>query len=221
MLWRRRGRFQTAHLRDEQLLDIILPAPNSSDCSAQGARASADHLLACSACNERLSGFKTFLDDMTQEHLAEFNDVFSVEDLTRQRASIRRKLDRMTGLPRAVRLLRFPGRAITPALGRTRTARWWLAASVTAGLLTGVSLGQFLHVHPGSTESFEPVIVDSAARDLASKAAQPLPNESAIEGDVQAFMNQVESMLLGPDISELRPLDTITPGVREAALSPW
>ena len=219
--WHRLVRRQHPHLTDSRLLKIILATSEDTDPSHQDLGAENDHLHRCPGCAGRLEDLRTFLDNTIEEYVTEFDDVFSAEHLARQRAFICQRLERATQPTRPGRILRFPARA-RPALIRIHTARWWLAAATAAGLLGGVGLGQFVHLHPESNLPVEPALTRAVPAEFRHiEATATLTGSTPLEADAEAFMDRVESMLVDPEINELRPLDAITPRALEVALSPW
>ena len=218
--WRERFRRQGAHLTDSRLLDMVIPSPSSGHVTHSDSPDA--HLVGCPGCAKRLADLKAFLGTLAEDHTADFDDAFSEEHLAHQRASIRRRLERATRPATSVRILRFPA-AARPALAQVRTARWWLGAAAAVGLLGGVGLGQFVHVHPESTGA-EPALTraaSSASGFSRVDATPPSGGSAPAEADAEAFMDRVESVLVDPQIRELTTLDAITPRVREVALSPW
>ena len=219
--WRRLGERADPHLTDGRLLEILVPSSGAdpSDVKHKTER----HLHECPPCVKRLEELRTFLDNMTAENEVDFDAAFSPQHLTRQRASILHRLERATGSPRPGRILRFPASA-RPVLAHVHTARWWLGATAAAGLLAGVGIGQFAHLHPAQMPSVElrPTQVASAGMEQERADPRGAPDDSArLEADAEAFMNQVESVLVDHEIRELRALDAITPRASEVALSRW
>ena len=211
------------HLPDTRLLDLLVPPADGTASAGSDPEAPNAHVSACTSCARRLAELRAFLDSLTEQSTADFDATFSPQHLARQRAFILRRLERATRPYQPVRILRFPA-ATRPALARVRAARRWLGAAAAAGLLAGVGIGQFVHLHPESLPAAEPVLTSIAPTTVSREDLGPplLPNGPVrLETDDDAFMDQVESVLIDLQIQELSTLDALTPRVRDVALRQW
>ena len=211
------------HLPDTRLLELLVPPADGTASAGSDLNAPNTHLSACTSCARRLAELRAFLDSLTEQSAADFDATFSPQHLARQRASILRRLERATRPHQPVRILRFPA-AARPALARVHAARRWLGAAAAAGLLAGVGIGQFVHLHPASSPAAEPVPTSVASTTVSREdpGPPPVPNGPAhLETDDDAFMDQVESIVVDLQIQELSTLDALTPQVRDVALRQW
>ena len=209
------------HLPDKRLLALLFPPADGTPSAGFGPEVLNAHLSACASCARRLEELRTFLDSLTEQSAADFDATFAPEHLARQRASILHRLERATRSHQPVRILSFPA-AARPALAHAHAARRWLGAA--AGVLAGVGIGQFVHLHPESTPAEEPVLTAVASTTVSREGPNPHSASSgptSLETDDDAFMDQVESVLVDSQIQQLSTLDAITPRVREVAFRPW
>ena len=206
------------HLGDERLLARLYAPVEAREETGQTSAAWDAHLDECLTCTERLAEMKTFLHNITKENEQAFEEAFPVERLAAQRARILRRLSKVSEQRRPARILRFPAIA-GPALATVHAARRWLGAAAAAGLLLGLSIGQFVHLHPRSelADQSPPPAVVSEDTSSASPAQRPLP----VSVDDEAFMDEVELVLSNPQVQELSTLDAITPRIREVAINLW
>ena len=221
--WRQRLGRTDFHLSDKRLLVLLFPPADGTASAGSGPEVPNTHLSACASCARRLEELRTFLDSLMEQSAADFDATFAPEHLARQRASILHRLERAIRPHQPVRILRFPA-AARPALARVHAARRWLGAAASAGVLAGVGIGQFVHLHPESTPAEEPVLTAVASTTVSREGPNPLPasnGPTSLETDDDAFMNQVEFVLVDSQIQELSTLDAITPRVREVVLRPW
>ena len=211
------------HLPDKRLLALLFPPADGTASAGSGPEVPNTHLSACASCAGRLEELRTFLNNLTEQSAADFDATFAPEYLARQRASILHRLERAIRPHQPVRILRFPA-AARPALARVHAARRWLGAAAAAGVLAGVGIGQFVHLHPESTPAEEPMLTAIASTTVSPEGPKPLPasnGPTSLETDDDAFMDQVEFVLVDSQIQELSTLDAITPRVREVVLRPW
>ena len=211
------------HLPDTRLLELLVPPADGVANGGSNPNAPNTHLSTCTSCARRLAELRAFLDSLAEQSAADFDATFSPQHLARQRASILHRLERATRPHQPVRVLRFPA-AARPALARVHAARRWLGAAAATGLLAGVGIGQFVHLHPGSSPAVEPVPTSVASTTVLREDLGPPPVPGGpvrLETDDDAFMDQVESVLVDLQIQELSTLDALTPRVRDVALRQW
>ena len=210
------------HLKDRQLLEVVLGPLASGRTSARARAAAGAHLEDCPTCSARLTEIKGFLNGLAKEYAAEFEEAYPSERLADQRARIMRRVERAVGHRSSARVLRFPSLS-HPALETVRGARKWLGAATAAGLLVGVVVGQFLRVGPdpasapltaAAEESSPPPPIAAAADNTAPTSSGSPPPVNDDE-----FMLELELSLSSPQIWELSALDAITPRTREVAIN--
>ena len=210
-------RLGTGHLADDELLELLMPP--GSDTPPAAARA---HLDRCDACVNRSAKLRTFLNGLTEMKEATLAGAFPVDRLATQRARIMRRLRRSVEPARPAHVLSFPTRA-RPALASVYRARRWLSLAAAAGLLIGITAGQFLHVHPEPAITAQDISAGTAASTSVSALRQP-STASFIDPAQQPddpFLDELELMLSGPHVPGLSPLDEITPRIREVAVNIW
>ena len=225
MMWSIRDRARR-HLKDAQLLEVVLGPPTHAGTSVRAQAAAGAHLDSCPTCTTRLAEIKGLLDTLAKEGAAEFQEAYPDERLVDQRARIMRRIERAVGYRSPARVLRFPSLA-HPALATVRGARRWPGVATAAGLLVGVVVGQFVRVGPDPTPAPSTVASRSASRGqstpspIAAAAESPTPTlispPSPVNDD--EFMLELELSLSSPQIWELSALDAITPRTREVAIN--
>ena len=206
------------HPSDTELIALVVPGSDSPTATDIVALA---HVSQCRICTERSTSLQTFLDATATRAEADFERSVSAERLLAQRRRIVRRLRRSIEPSHTARVLQFPTIA-RPTLTRVHQAGRWLAVAAVAGVVVGVTAGQFLHWHPESqVESVQTEVVP--ARD--QEATSPIMASTSLADDLfftdDPFLAEVELMLTDPRIPELDPLDEITPRIREVAVSPW
>lgn len=215
-VWSRIGRrFGSGHLADDELLELLIPAsrpPGSPrvDLQPNDAR---DHLSQCDVCGNRSLKLQTFLSGLAETHESSLRQAFPARRLATQRERIMRRLRRSVQPAMPGRVLRFPALA-RPAFAGIHRARRWLAAAAVAGLVVGMSVGQFLHFHP------EPAVNLEDADATMARVETTSFNDTAVETE-DAFLDELEMMLTSPQVPVLSPVDEITPRIREVAINVW
>jgi ElaB/YqjD/DUF883 family membrane-anchored ribosome-binding protein len=210
----RSGRL-SRHLSEAELVGLLVPG---SDVPTASDAANRVHLSQCRSCAGRSADLQSLLDAVSETARFDAETHMSTERLTSQRERIMRRLRRSVEPAQAAHVIRFPSIA-QPTPTYMRRARWLTGAAV-AGLVVGIATGQFLHLHP-LTESTDTVLGDTVAPQNTTASRRLVGNDvlSTLEDD--AFLQEVDLMLLAPRIPELDPLDEITPRIREVAVSPW
>lgn len=219
------------HLGDDELLELLNTGSQPSSA--------ATHLSQCEVCAKRSTKLQNFLSGLAETNEAAQTRTFPLDRLSTQRERIMRRLRRSVEPARRGRVLSFPALVRPVLAGVHRTSRW-LGAAAAAGLVVGITVGQFLHVHPelgGLAEQAEMQQAQQAqqtqqtmttsidAPAMASSAALERPStasftEPAAEYD-DPFLDELELMLSSPQVAELSPLDEITPRIREVAVNLW
>ena len=212
-MWPRRRR-ASAHLSDDELLTTLFPTAERGRL----VRSDGDigtHLGTCAACATRWTELNAFLDNTAEVTESTFDATFPAGRPATQRAQILRRLEH--ALDRgAARILRFP-KGSRPFTASWQGAHRWPTAAAAAGLLVGLILGQFLHLHPESPAARVPNVVDIGA-DLPAVASTEPPFPATSD---EAFMDELELVLSRPQVSELSALDAITPRIRGVAVNVW
>ena len=193
------------HVSDDLLLDVV-----RGSAKAHGADRSATdaHLDACQSCADRLADLDTFFDAIKEESIDAFADAISAARLTAERERIMRRVERVTERRGAAHILRFPVLA-RPALAAVSRAHRWIGAAAVAGLLIGVAIGQFVHLHTDP----DPLTARGAVPGSAT-TTEP----SSTTSDEQ-FMEDLELALTRPRVPALVALDEMTPLMREIAVN--
>lgn len=200
--FRRRG--AGAHLTDERLLAMW---------EGGGAH---PHLDGCAACRTRIDELRAFLDAARVDLVDEADAVFTPESLATQRASILRRLEKVT----------HPARVITfPAMRRTvpgvpLVARRWVALAAAAGLLVGLVAGMavdFRAGRPTLAPAPPPVPLTEVARSRVMPGVGRQTGIAPAPLSDEAFLRELESAADRPRVEELQALDALTPHVRPAS----
>ena len=192
------------HVPDHVLLDLMRGSAEGDGVSREATKA---HVSACVSCADRLAQLTTFLDAITEESAAAFDDTVSTARLATERARIMRRVERAAGQGRAARILRFPVFA-RPALAAVGRVHRWIGAAAVAGVLTGIAIGQFVHLHADP----EP---------LTARAEGParVSTEAPTTASDEQFMQELELALTSPRVSALVALDEMTPLLREVSIN--
>ena len=214
-LWSRlRHRLGPDHLADDELLELLMPRGSVPPAAA------AAHLERCHGCANRSAKLRTFLNGLTETNDAGLAAAFPVDRLATQRERIMRRLRRSVEPARPARVLSFPALA-RPALSGIRRARYWLGAAAAAGLLVGMTVGQFLHAHPEPTISTQDISTDATTSPSALGRPSTASLTDPALGYDDPFLDELELMLSSPQVPGLTPLDEVTPRIREVAVNVW
>lgn len=220
--WLRIGRAWTGsgHFTDRQLSRLVTDDVGELEQA---------HLDRCPSCVERLEAWRRLLRQVAETGREQADAAVQGSRLATQHQQIMRRLRRTVEPAGPARVLRFPTvarPALRAIIDLPRATRWLGAASI-AGLLIGVTVGQFLHLHPSSeaAETAGPVLLSEApgattAPVVAASTAAPEPVGDTTVSD-EALLDEVELVIVNSGVPELRHLDEITPRVREIALYPW
>ena len=198
------GRF--GHLDDAALTDSVVE-PTGRRAARNGA-----HLESCAACRERLETLRQFVESLTTASRDDFAAVYPAERLASQRQRILRRLAWTVSQHGPGRLLRFPALA-PPTLATLGRATAWLSMTAAAGLLVGLTMGQFLRVIPGQPP--EPTLTETSVE----RAELPAALQDDFVTSDEEFLQELELSLSTPQIWELSPLDALTPRTREVAIN--
>ena len=138
-LWR--GRIDRRHPSEDRLLRAVLDPGDG-----RAAASTAPHLRRCAPCARRADELRTFVEALSDDARASFDDAFPAGRLQVQRARIAHRLARAVGTVEPARVLEFPFRR---PLGRRREPRpgRWAAAATAVGLALGMVSGQLVHRH--------------------------------------------------------------------------
>ena len=231
-LWARLGRRRrlATHLTSGELLNAMTTEPPPLSGSAErheGVELEA-HLQECDVCRNRSESLGTFLSELADSSDATFAEAFPPERIATQRARILKRLRRSIEPASQARILRFPART-SPALSRARRARRWLGAAAAAGLVAGLGISQFMHLHPEPPSEMARII-QADARISPQNAADPRTSAldrpsrtgsgTSTESD-DAFLDELELVLSGPRVPQLTSLDELTPRIRDIAVNVW
>ncbi len=209
-----------AHLSENDIVSLLRP-PSVPDVRDDRARA---HLSRCELCADEAAKLEGFLDGLSDTHDSALRNGVSAERSTKQKHRILRRIRRAVEPGARGRLLRFPAVA-RPTLLDVRLASKWLGAAAAAGLVLGVVLGQWIHVHPDEQAGNGSAEVARVASDVPAPTVSrtnlsnlPLVMTSTSE---DGFLEELDQVLSSPPILELTPLDELTPRIRETAVYRW
>jgi hypothetical protein len=211
------SRPERRHLSEARLLEVALSIATEAEREASHA-----HIRSCARCASRLAELSAFADNLSAAATADFDDVFTPEHLAGERERIIRRIERLVGCQQSARVLMFPV-ASHPARPTPARLRHWLAVAAAAGLLAGVTLGQFVRLKPpsepraGVPEAIPP-INPAPVSPLVLSDADVLPGDQEEE---EAFLEELELSLISLRVSELRVFDELTPQVRDVAADVW
>ncbi len=193
-----------SHAPDHLSLDVIRGSAERPGANHEATEA---HLSACPSCADRLAELTVFLEAITEESTAAFDDEISTARLATARDRIMRRVERATEHRGAARILRFPMLA-RPALAAGGRVHRWIGAAAVAGVLTGVAIGQFVHLHADP----EPLAVRHDEPALT-------PADPPTTTSDEQFMQKLELALTSPRVSTLVALDEMTPLMREVSIN--
>ena len=217
-LWSRlRHRLGAAHLADDEILQLLMPPGADMPSPVAG-----NHLGRCDRCASRAAKLRAFLNGLTETNESALAGVFPVDRLATQRTRIMRRLRRSVEPARPARVLSFPALA-RPALSGTHRARYWLGAAAAAGLLVGITVGQFFPRHLEPTSGAQGISAQAMVSTSVSALQRPSTasfTDPALEND-DPFLIELELMLSSPQVPGLTPLDEITPRIREVVVNVW
>lgn len=196
------------HLHEDRLFTCYVAAQSGEAVDSR----SADHLADCDECRVRYDDLVRFMEQLREDAEAETDVVFTPDQLRAQQQHIMRRIEHL-GHP--ARVLSFPGRVVhrhfAPRSGRV--APRWAAAAAAAGLFVGVGVGVIFDArHRSVPAAGLAMTIERPARVATPVIAVAGPSPVV---DDDAFLSQLETVLLGPHNQELLPFDTLTPRVQE------
>ncbi len=200
-----------SHLKDDHLVECYFAARAGEPLDPRVV----EHLGDCAACEARFDDLREAMNGLREDADAETAAVFTDDRLRSQQQQI---LHRLQDVPRAARVISFPGRqpASSPSHATVRVAPRWLAAAAAACLVVGAGLGAY--VGPRRTAA-RPATVPAAVAEQrpAAVVASPavLVSATKTEPDDDAFLIELELALAAPRSRELQPFDALTPHVRD------
>lgn len=202
---------RTRHLHDDRLLDCYVAARHGEPLDPPVA----EHLTDCAGCGGRYAELARVLDRAREDGEADADAIFTPERL---RAQQRQIVQRIEHVGRAARVLSFPGRLVHGAISgsSSHSRSRWIAGAAAAGLFLGIALGasydwQWRSVGLTNASRQAESVRSIGPTPLATRGRGPAPGVAADD----AFLSELEVVLDRPGTSELRPLDALTPHVRE------
>jgi hypothetical protein len=195
------------HLEDDAFTEIWSTAIETGQPAAHA------HFSDCPQCRNRYAAFVGWLDRIHDDARAEADEAFPVERLAAQQAQVMRRLE---ALERPARVIAFP-RFSRPAAVVQSHAQRWVAAAAAAGLVIGLAAGQFVDIRDAlggtrRTPSVAPQFAQSGRANIHLPAQAVTPVSATSISDEQIFFGDEEQ---GIRLSELRPMDDITPRMRD------
>lgn len=206
------------HVSEDRLVALALDATAVE--APDDPRETDRHVERCAHCAARLQEMAAFVGGLSATVQADVEDRFSPEHLSVQRDRILRRLERLVGGHSSAKVLVFPGSG-RPLTSAPFTVGRWLAVAAAAGVLIGVTLGQFIDLVPGAlpdgTMLSDPPAAEPSVAARASDAADGMSSDDLDE----VFLEQLELdlTLQRLRVSELRAFDELTPRVQEIALN--
>jgi hypothetical protein len=180
------------------------------------------HLVRCTSCDARYLAMQRAFDDAREAVIDRADAAVTSEILAEQRARILRRVDAHYAGPR---VLEFPHGSVPAHLSAASPiVVRWVAVAAAAGLVIGLTAGQFLHLRRDDA---------AVARNVASapasiRAAHMTPVLRAMNGvpavDENEFLSEVDLAAAAPQAAELRaiyaftmeaPRDTAPPRTRK------
>ena len=209
------------HLSEEDILRLLRPL-SVPDLWEDRARA---HLSRCESCATKANVLERFLDNISRIHDVTSNDCVSMNRLAKQKHRVLRRIRHALEPNRRARVLWFPA-VSRPILAGFSRAGGWLGASAMTGLLVGLAIGQWVHLHPDQTQAVGPL---GAAQETTMPNATVTASRSELVNlplamtatSEDGFLEELDEALGSPPIPELTPLDEITPRIRETAVYRW
>jgi hypothetical protein len=191
------------HLDERAFTDIWTATVSS------GQPASDPHLTSCAQCRARYAAFTGWLDGIRDDVRAEADEVFPPERLAAQQAQVMRRLE---AIERPARVIMFP-RLGRPATSTQGNAQRWIAAAAAAGLVIGLTAGQFVNIRQTFGRP-SPSLESNTAR-----LAKPV-NTNLVATPAAGSSVADEALFYGTDarvvrVSTLQPMDDITPRARD------
>lgn len=208
MKWRR-------HANDAELLEFLLPHEDAPSHASP----TAHHVDTCEPCQTRSNEWRQTLDGLSGLGRSSFDDLIAPHHLDAQRRRVMTRIERLHKPHEPAQVLRFPART-RPRLSTVRFASRWMSVAAAAGLLVGVTIGQFLHLHPQwpsltATDA-------TAATGSESDGEGPAPVTVVVDqSSTASLLDEIDLVLTRPQIAELTSLDEFTPRIREIAINPW
>jgi hypothetical protein len=193
------------HLDDDEFTRIW-------SASLEGGEPPTDaHLAACAQCRSRYAGFVAWLDRVRDDARAEADEAFAPERLAAQQAQVLRRLET---LERPARIIAFP-KFSRPATSTRVNAQRWVAAAAAAGLVIGVTAGQFVNLRDALSGRPSPQEAPQSARasqmPLATSPTVTPISASSVSDEALFFGDGVPRAPYDP----LKPMDDITPRARD------
>ena len=217
--------FSSPHLNDEQLLEELIPKGKRP-----GRHTRTAHLNKCAFCAERATELELFLDELVEIDSISL-PAFSASLAANAGRSVdvqqNHIMDRVRNASKSLKetpVLSFPTSKQLSSR-QDNGIGWWLSAATAAGLLLGVTLGQFVHFHPeqamtGLDASLEPQIIASETT-RENQPQTPITFADSLTDSDETFLEELEVILSRPQVPELSPFDEITPQIREVSINVW
>jgi hypothetical protein len=192
------------HLDDSALIRRYL-AERGLDALEASDEAGLRHLVRCAPCDARYVAMQRAFEETREAVIDRADAACTPERLAAQRDHILRRIDAQYSGPR---VLPFPsGAAASHAPVTSPLIRGWIAAAAVAGLVIGLTAGQFIHIRRdtvSSARSMTPAIGPAHATPvLRSVNSQPAVDE-------EQFLSDVDLAASAPQAAELRAIYAFT-----------
>ena len=197
------------HLDDAALIRRYL-AERGLEALDASDEAGLRHLVRCESCDARYVAMQRAFEETREAVIDRADATFTPERLAEQRARILRRIDTQYSGPR---VLPFPnGAAAAHAAVPSTLVKGWIAAAAVAGLVIGLTAGQFLHFRRDAVQSARST---TPAVTAAIGPAHATPVMRSVNGvptiaDDEEFLSEVDSAAAAPQAAELRAIYAFT-----------
>lgn len=197
------------HLDDSALIRRYL-AERGLEALAASDEAGLRHLVRCASCEERYVAMQRAFDEVRDAAIDRADAVVTPERLAEQRARILRRIDTLYASPR---VLAFPnGSAPSHPSGLPPLVLRWAAVAAAAGLVIGLTAGQFVHfrrdgisVARSTVSAPAPAMIGATRSTPVLRAVNRLP---AL--DENEFLSEMALAAAAPQAAELRAIYAFT-----------
>jgi len=197
------------HLDDSALIHRYL-AERGLEALAAGDEAGLRHLARCASCDARYVAMQRVFDEAREAAVDRADAVVTPERLVEQHARILRRIDTQYGSPRVIAFPNGP----TPShpSGLSPLVLRWAAVAAAAGLVIGLTAGQFVHFRRDGISVARSTV--SAPAPAMIGATRSTPVLRAVNGlpavDENEFLSEMALAAAAPQAAELRAIYAFT-----------